>query len=215
MLQNSSPLFSFCHIPFGKANHLPPRLIPRFLGARHRRTWAVAYPVARSRSSAPPEAVRTALPCCAVPARYGAMLGRRASRLAPPPVAARHRGAWLGIVHTLRVLHAAALSAARCAAEPRTRRDVMIAPPFRPRITRAARWGHRALPPLHPRGVRRHYPRALHRLCAPWSCPVVRSRCGRARCPHRAAAPSARCAAWHRAHRVVRWGDRTPRPARL
>ena len=26
-------------------------------------------------------------------------------------------------------------------------------------------------------------------------CPVVRSRCGRVRCPHRAAAPSARCAA--------------------
>ena len=45
------------------------RLIPRFLGARHRRTWAVAYPVAQSRSSAPPVAVRTALPCCAVPAR--------------------------------------------------------------------------------------------------------------------------------------------------
>ena len=36
-------------------------------------------------------------------------------------------------------------------------------------------------------------------------CPVVRSRCGRARCPHRAAAPSARCAAWHRA---PRWGGR-------
>ena len=27
--------------------------------------------------------------------------------------------------------------------------------------------------------------------------PVARSRCGRARCPHRAAAPPARCAAWH------------------
>ena len=54
----------------------------------------------------------------------------------------------LASVHTLRVLHAAALSAARCAAGPRTRRDVMIAPPLttahyaRPRgtrITRAAR----------------------------------------------------------------------------
>ena len=32
------------------------------------------------------------------------------------------------------------------------------------------------------------------------ACPVVRSRCGRARCPHRAAAPSARCAAWQVAH---------------
>ncbi len=32
------------------------------------------------------------------------------------------------------------------------------------------------------------------------SCPVAVPRCDRARCPHRAAAPSARCAAWHRAH---------------
>ena len=33
--------------------------------------------------------------------------------------------------------------------------------------------------------------------CAPWSCaPLVRHG-GRARCPHRAAAPSARCVAWH------------------
>ena len=73
--------------------------------------------------------------------------------IAPP----RHRrGARLGIPRTLRVLHASALSAARCAAGPRTRRDVIIAPPFTHahypwRITRAARWGHRALPPLHSR----------------------------------------------------------------
>ena len=53
-----------------------------------------------------------------------------------------------------------------CAAGPRIRRDVMIAPPLRTRITHthyprkirtritlAARWGHRALPPLHTRGV--------------------------------------------------------------
>ena len=39
----------------------------------------------------------------------------------------------------------------------------------------------------------RYFPRprsmAAPRCRAPWSCPVVRSRCGRARCPHRAAAP--------------------------
>ena len=58
----------------------------------------------------------------------GLRLGNRAA--APLPVAARHRGVWHGIVHTLRVLHAAALSAARCAVGPRTRRDVMSAQPF-------------------------------------------------------------------------------------
>ena len=54
------------------------------------------------------------------------------------------RGTRLGIMHTLRVLHAAALSAARCAAGPRTRRDVMIAPPF-----------------THAQYSHAHYPRAL------------------------------------------------------
>ena len=54
------------------------------------------------------------------------------------------RGTRLGIVHTLRGLHAAALSAARCAAGPRTRRDVMIAPPF-----------------THAQYSHAHYPRAL------------------------------------------------------
>ena len=39
---------------------------------------------------------------------------------------------------------------------------------------------------------------AWHR--APRPCPVMRARGGRARCPHRAAAPSARCAAWQVAH---------------
>ena len=39
-------------------------------------------------------------------------------------------------------------------------------------------------------------PRPVPSPCAP---PVshARSRCGRARCPHRAAAPPARCSAWH------------------
>ena len=58
-------------------------------------------------------------------------------RRAASPAVAHRRGARFGIVHTLRVLHAAALSAARCAAGPRTRRDVMIAPPLPTRITRA------------------------------------------------------------------------------
>ena len=40
--------------------------------------------------------------------------------------------------------------------------------------------------------------------------PLV-SRCGRARCPHRAAAPSARCAAWHPAPSP---GTAPPRPRR-
>ena len=65
----------------------------------------------------------------------------------------------------------------RCAAGLRTRRDVIIEPPLRTHNSHA------------------HYPGGAVR-----PCPVVRSRCGRARCPHRAAAPSARCAAWHRAH---------------
>ena len=48
----------------------------------------------------------------------------------------------------------------------------------------------------------------------PVAGPVARSRCGRARCPHRAAAPPARCAAWHRAPRqclVARFRGRAHR----
>ena len=46
---------------------------------------------------------------------------------------------------------------------------------------------------------------ARHRAASPrgrahHSCSFARSRCGRARCPHRATAPSARCAAWQVAH---------------
>ena len=80
--------------------------------------------------------------------------------IAPP----RHRrGARLGIEHTLRVLHAAALSAARCAAGPRTRRDVIIASPLRTQYSHGALPGRcdgrppglpaRALPPVHTREV--------------------------------------------------------------
>ena len=37
---------------------------------------------------------------------------------------------------------------------------------LRTRITRAARWGHRALPPLHPRNSHAHYTRALRTCCS-------------------------------------------------
>ena len=129
----------------------------------------------------------------------GAVRGLASRTFAVPP---RHRGARLGIVcvvvrhggaprsEALRVPRRRALRGYRGAHGDAPGKTLNVCYlPFPTRITRAARWGHRALPPLHPRGVRRHYPRALRRLCAPWSCPVVRSRCGRARCPHRAAAP--------------------------
>ena len=54
----------------------------------------------------------------------------------------------------------------------------------------------RALPPLHTQNSHTIYTA----LGAHRPCPVARSRCGRARCPHRAAAPSARCAAWNPAN---------------
>ena len=132
MLQNSSPLFSFCHIPFGKANHLSPGLSPVFGraspphvgGGVPRRTVPLRAP----------HTVRTArAPLCGPVA-----VGRDSHPSGlPTRAAAPRRGAWLGIVHTLRVLHAAALSAAG----PRTRRDVMIAPPF----THAITHGHGAI----------------------------------------------------------------------
>ena len=84
---------------------------------------------------------------------------------------------------------------------------------------RAPRWGGGVTGRRALRGYRgrTETPPAILSACAtchaPWACappvprcpvplrvPVVRSRCGRARCPHRAAAPSARCAAWHPAH---------------
>ena len=80
--------------------------------------------------------------------------------------------------------------------------------PFPSRITRAARCPWRLAI-----AVRGFAPRPYPSRCAatpashapPCRAPyrprpvVMRSRCGRARCPHRAAAPSARCAAWPRA----------------
>ena len=72
-------------------------------------------------------------------------------RRAASPAVAHRRGAWLSIVHTLRVLHAAALSAARCAAGPRTRRDAWPPGlPARAAITHAPR-GTRIYP--RPRGT--------------------------------------------------------------
>ena len=101
--------------------------------------------------------------------------------------------------------HRAAAPSARCVAlhpAPRARASprpiahasplAVSAPPPHPHITRAARWGHRALPPLHPRISHAYYPhdamRGLEsrapRLCAtpaalaprcrvPRSCPVA------------------------------------------
>ena len=72
-------------------------------------------------------------------------------------------------------------------------RNVLIAPP---RHWRGARFG---IPYPSPRSTPspRHCLRWLTAAVRSLACPVVRSRCGRARCPHRAAAPSARCAASH------------------
>ena len=159
------------------------------------------------------------------------MLGRRASRLAPP----RHRrGARLGIVQNSH-------------GHGTMRRDRDIAPyrhyprEIRTRITHAhyarprgdaarclaatARGGSppspaRAAAPR--RSARLSIPHFSHAHCpcpvtvrtaraASWCAPLVPS-CGRARCPHRAAAPSARCEAWHPVHYVMvprlcrRWG---------
>ena len=114
------------------------------------------------------------------------MLGRRASRLAPPL--------------PTRITRAHYPGGAMGTSRPTAITPAIFAPPLPPRIT----------PPVRP---------------APY--PVVRSRCGRARCPHRAAAPSARCAAWHRAifarawwhsalhtriTRAARWGHRALPP---
>ena len=96
----------------------------------------------------------------------GAMLGRRASRLAPPL--------------PTRITRAHYPGGAMGTSRPTAITPAIFAPPLPPRIT----------PPVRP---------------APY--PVVRSRCGRARCPHRAAAPSARCAAWHPA-KFARAGTR-------
>ena len=65
-------------------------------------------------------------------------------------------------------------------AVPRCVRTARTPSPRPTAITHA--WGARHYAAIFARGLR--------------TCPVVRSRCGRARCPHRAAAPSARCAAW-------------------
>ena len=119
--------------------------------------------------------------------------------IAPP---CHRRGARLGIGHTLRVLHAAALSAARCAAGPHTRRDgrppglparAAIFPRALPtRITRAARWSPVGAPHSRPTVITHHschtaelrapsphpppYPRALPRplpaRCLPERIPV-------------------------------------------
>ena len=110
------------------------------------------FPVVRSHC-------RAHRPCAVVRSRCGR--ARCPHRAAAPSARC---AAWHP-VRTLRVLHAAALSAARCAAGPRIRRDVMIAPPLRPRITRAARAGRpggqtsRPTAITHARGARNICPR--------------------------------------------------------
>ena len=66
-------------------------------------------------------------------------------------------------------------------------RPARAAAPHRPRWLTAAVSG---FAPRIPRRSSRRAPRSC-----PVACPTLVSRCGRARCPHRAAAPSARCAA--------------------
>ena len=95
------------------------------------------------------------------------------------------RGARLGIVHTLRVLHAAALSAARCAAGPRTRRDVMIAPPLRTAT------GH-AHCPRWLTAVPRRLSAVKPRLC-PWRLPTLPRPTAAPRRRQNAAAGRKRC----------------------
>ena len=109
---------------------------------------------------------RAAAPRCRAHHSCGLAVGRDVP-IAPP---CHRRGARLGIEHTLRVLHAAALSAARCAAGPRTRRDVIIAPPLRTQYSHAhypsgAMVGRRAsrLAPYrhYARDIRHHYTRNI------------------------------------------------------
>ena len=117
-----------------------------------------AIPVDVRRSPSPPSPSRAAWH----PAKFARALPTRITRAArwsaaePPGSRRRTIGAvrGLGIVHTLRVLHAAALSAARCEAGPRTRRDVIIAPPLRTQYSHA--WGARALPRRRDGRIRRH-----------------------------------------------------------
>ena len=69
-----------------------------------------------------------------------------------------------------------------------------------------------------------HRPASSPRRIAPWSvhiapCPVVRSRCGRARCPHRAANPRTARTPWSYPspvpHALALLGRRDGRPWRL
>ena len=133
--------------------HLPARAVPLagFRGAIPVDVRRSPSPPSPSRAAWHPAKFARALPTAT--GRCGAMGTSRPTAItpawsAPPFIYPRAlpgcRDARLGIVHTLRVLHAAALSAARCAAGPRTRRDVMIAPPF-----------------THAQYSHAHYPRAL------------------------------------------------------
>ena len=192
-----------------------PRLCPRHGARRHYQRELCATitpangiprhrprPVAVSRGHAP----SCGLPCPVVRSRCG-----RAR--CPHRAAAPWRGARLGIPRTLRVLHAAACQRGlpargtvhgraahpvRCLAAgfPGSRRHYSRALPTR--ITRAARWGHRALPPLHP-----PFTPLVRTARTPLPCAVAVGRdAWPPGLPARAAAPSTRCAAWHPAHRA-------------
>ena len=78
-----------------------------------------------------------------------------------------------------------AIGAVRCLASRAPRPCPVTDSPLHTRITRAARWGHRALPPLHPRQSHAmpapraatrcailHYTREIPALHCPWGLPT-------------------------------------------
>ena len=140
---------------------------------------------------------------------------------APLPVAARDRSARLGIPHPSRPVAVRPARASWCGpvavgrdvpiAPPRHRRGAWFCiprplaplPPLHPLITRAARWGHRALPPLQPRNSPARAPSPCRAPPCPVAYPVAIGRDDRPPgLPARAAASARggsppRCAAWH------------------
>ena len=127
--------------------------------------------------------------------------GLPARAAAPSPVAARHRGAWLG---TMRLGGAprwgAGLTgrrALRGPGAPAGGRGRTETPPAKLsacvtcHYTRYYTLEIRAAIFARVGRTPAHYPRH-YAAVYPRPCPVVRSRCGRARCPHRAASPRGR-----------------------
>ncbi len=135
---------------------LPTRRAPRRALRRALRSCPAPRPLATPRAAAPaprPMPRLTLVSRCRAPRSCPVAVGRDVP-IAPP----RHRrGAWLGIPRP------------SCAPSLHTR--------ITQRIARAARWGHRALPPLHPR-----ISRALPTRRAP-SPPPRRTRAAAPHCP--------------------------------